>query len=233
MHPQRVARLIQSRRATRSRSCRRQAQTVRTARLRALHRSLRLDWGSRCTTATPGSRRGSMEMATNEGREGVGHAPRNFPCTAPQCRTPPADCIAQTSIFGAACTALVRFDLKAPTDLAPKGRGRAFWRATVAAFDLDDRELALLGEACLCFDRIQQLRAIVTEQGPLATGSTGQRVVHPAVIEERLQRQLVGQLLARLDLPPEDASAAGGYSEGSLRGRRAARIRWNRKGGVG
>lgn len=116
---------------------------------------------------------------------------------------------------------------------APAGlgeRGSALWESITADVaedgrELDPRELALLRLAAEAEDRIGQLEAVVDETGVMVVGSTGQPVVHGAVPEARLQRVLIRQLLAGLNLDGEPVAV----SQGSLRARHAAEARWNRR----
>jgi hypothetical protein len=57
----------------------------------------------------------------------------------------------------------------APRDLAT--RGRAFWKATVAAFTLNESELRLLHECCRILDELDDLRAAVVAEGVTTEGA--------------------------------------------------------------
>lgn len=114
----------------------------------------------------------------------------------------------------------------APRDLA--ARGRAFWRTTVATFDLSEVELELLRECCRLLDECEQLRTTVDEDGTTVKGSTGQPRVHPALGELRQHRLALGKLLAQLDLPDEAGESLP--SPTSARARRAAQSRWGTRG---
>ena len=114
---------------------------------------------------------------------------------------------------------------KPPTPPPGLGRrGGSFWRRVVAGFDLDDAERELLVEVCRSLDTLDSLADVVAAEGHTVAGSRGQRVTHPAVGELRLTRQLVGRLLAQLQLPDEDGVSLS--SPTSARARRAAAIRW-------
>lgn len=120
--------------------------------------------------------------------------------------------------------------MPAPAELGEAGR--ALWyrvRFSVPdGFELDEREQAVLAMAASQADNLAALEAVLAEEGPMARGSKNQRVVHPAMVEARLCRQAIGQLLSRLALP-DDA----GTSEASERGRKAANARWARRGSGG
>ncbi len=120
----------------------------------------------------------------------------------------------------------------APSQLKPGGRGRRFWRATIARCELSDHELQLLAEACGVLDLIDVLAVAIERDGPLSTGSRGQPVTNPAVQEVRLQRHLLAKLLSALALPePEDEKPEpreGGWTTPAESGRAAVRRRWDR-----
>lgn len=121
-----------------------------------------------------------------------------------------------------------------PDDLAPPGRGRKFWRQTVAEYELAVHELELLAEACRTMDELDQLRAAVAADGPTVTGSRGQTRVHPAMLELRQGRAELRRLLDALAIPA--SQAVDGADEGNVaslasrRARRAAHVRWAGRG---
>ncbi len=82
---------------------------------------------------------------------------------------------------------------------APRGtgpEGRRLWRAALTEFDLDAHELTMLRQACRVADACEDLHHVVTAEGMLI----GDRV-HPAAVELRLQRLVLGRLLVALRLP--------------------------------
>jgi hypothetical protein len=93
---------------------------------------------------------------------------------------------------------------KPPTGLKPRGRG--FWNDVTGAFDLAPVELQLLAEACRTADECERL-----------AGDTNPK----AVTELRLQRLLLGRLIAQLDIPESDIAAGT-----TIRGRKGADARW-------
>lgn len=73
----------------------------------------------------------------------------------------------------------------------------------VEEFDMDDHELAVLREAVRTLTACDQLAKVLDAEGVASTGSKGQRVVHPAVSELRMQRLAFVRLIAQLRLPEE------------------------------
>ena len=110
-------------------------------------------------------------------------------------------------------------DPRAPGDLLR--RGRKLWRAVVRTTTFEPDELELLAEVCRTTDLIADLSAAIAASG--AVGADG-RVV-PAVVEARLQRDLLGRLLRQLALPDEGADDTVAASKF---GRRGAAARWGR-----
>ncbi len=118
---------------------------------------------------------------------------------------------------------------------APDGigrRGRRLWRSVVEEFDLGEGELALLTETCRCLDDIEDLQKAVTDAPAVTTGSRGQEVVHPLRAELRSQRLLLAKLVGQLNVPglEDDGSEWDGLSA-AARARKAARARWDGRGG--
>ena len=105
--------------------------------------------------------------------------------------------------------------------------GRALWRSIVKGlpdgWELDEREQAILKLAARQVDAVAQLEGVVAKQGAMVRGSTGQPVVHPAVVEARQGRVVVSRLLGQLALPnaEQEPQAASGR-----RAQHAAVSRW-------
>lgn len=112
--------------------------------------------------------------------------------------------------------------VKVPPGLA--ARGRRFWADVTGKFELSTSELALLIEACRTMDNLDALDRQIQDAGAMTIGSTGQPVVNPALTEARGQRLALHRLIAALALPDEDAGAVP--SAQSIRGKRAASVRW-------
>jgi tetrahydromethanopterin S-methyltransferase subunit B len=88
----------------------------------------------------------------------------------------------------------------------------------------NSKEEALLDAVRTMVDRMAQLDAIVTKDGPILVSTTGTQRAHPALIEYRqlagtLPRMLAGIVIGDSSSgPPKDASKV-----------RAANARWNRR----
>jgi phage terminase small subunit len=102
---------------------------------------------------------------------------------------------------------------------APRGlgaAGRRFWRQIAADFELSPVDAVVMAEVCQTLDRLSLLADVVAVQGVLAESSQGVRA-HPALTEERAQRELLVKLLAVLGLElgaVEDAPAGPGRRSG-------------------
>jgi hypothetical protein len=88
--------------------------------------------------------------------------------------------------------------------------------------DLAGAEVASLEQAAALTSSADRLETVALAAGMVSTGSTGQAVVHPAVVEARMARTAAAAILARLVLP------IVGTKTPSQRGREAANARWSR-----
>ncbi|MFF1635930.1 hypothetical protein [Leifsonia sp. NPDC058248] len=88
--------------------------------------------------------------------------------------------------------------------------------------DLAGAELGSLEQAASLHASAERLDAVAQDAGMIATGSTGQTIVHPAVVEARLARTASAAILSRL-VPP-----TSGPKTSSQRGRDAARARYSK-----
>jgi hypothetical protein len=84
-----------------------------------------------------------------------------------------------------------------PADLSKAAA--AWWVSVESGWSLDVDELALLGEASRCIDRIEQARRQIKRDGLMVTGLHGRRV-HPLLAVERDNRVLFARLLGQLGL---------------------------------
>jgi len=113
-----------------------------------------------------------------------------------------------------------------PSDLAPRGRGRKFWRQVLAEYDLRVDELELLAECCRQLDLLDDLRTAAAGSPLVVDGR-----IHPAIVETRQVRQELRRALAQLCLSDLEAEGEGSMPSAanfrSWRARRAARARWS------
>lgn len=126
---------------------------------------------------------------------------------------------------------------KAPTGLGTAGR--KLWREIVAPLaeldlELTPRERQWLSSACKLVDRVTRLEALMDKADPITAGYKGQPTAHPLLNEIRQHHQLIGLLLARLDLDADDEDGAATItvmSPGlrSVKARDAANKRWRGK----
>lgn len=111
-------------------------------------------------------------------------------------------------------------------------RGRRLWKSIVDEFEPTESEVVLITEACRTLDDVELLRKELADAPAVTTGSRGQEVVHPLRAELRSQRLLLAKLLAQLDVPGlEDDGAEWDGLSASARARKAARARWDGRGG--
>ncbi|VEG42732.1 Uncharacterised protein [Mycolicibacterium flavescens] len=103
-----------------------------------------------------------------------------------------------------------------PVPAGLTGSGLSLWTSTVATFELDQHELALLCEACRTADSIDKLQAVVDRDGVLNTSPQGVRA-HPALVELRQQRLAFTKLVAALAIPSDDIGAGSQRPRTGLR----------------
>ncbi len=111
---------------------------------------------------------------------------------------------------------------------APQGlqkAGAALWRGIVAVYELDPRELTVLGLACRQADDVARLEAAVAAEGVVVEGSKGQPRLSQVVGEVRQSRLALARLLGELALPDAEDRPA---TARSARAKRAADSRWDR-----
>lgn len=85
-----------------------------------------------------------------------------------------------------------------PRELGPGGR--RLWRDVAEPFELAGHEQRLLLEACRTVDDLDRLAAVIAEQGVLS--ADGSRA-HPALVEARNLRTVLGRLLGQLRIPDD------------------------------
>jgi phage terminase small subunit len=84
-----------------------------------------------------------------------------------------------------------------PAHLSPETA--AWWRQTVAAYELEPHHLKILEAACDAWDRLVTARAEVLRDGSTIEGARGKKQ-HPAVAVERDARTAFARLVRELDL---------------------------------
>jgi pyruvate/2-oxoglutarate dehydrogenase complex dihydrolipoamide acyltransferase (E2) component len=144
-----------------------------------------------------------------------------------------ADAVAGSGRVGAITTADVRAALPSPHPDAPVGlcdAGSALWGMVYDGMPdgwvFDERETAVLTLACRQADDVALCETVIRRDGVEATGSTGQAVVSPYVMEARQGRQTIARLLGQLAFPDEEEEP---QTEASRRAQHAARNRWKAK----
>lgn len=92
----------------------------------------------------------------------------------------------------------------APRHLRPETRG--WWRELVSLYDFGPHHLRLLQAACESWDRAEQARELLDDEGVVLVDRFGQSKAHPATIIERDARSLFCKCLLSLglDVPPPD-----------------------------
>jgi len=122
---------------------------------------------------------------------------------------------------------------RAPAGLG--GRGRSLWRSVVRDFDLATSELEILVLASRTLDRVAALEEELKGAPAVVLGSQGQPRPNPLAAELRAEVLLASKLVQQLGLPTDiDDDGLHGSWQGlspSERGRKAARRRWQGRGG--
>jgi phage terminase small subunit len=88
-----------------------------------------------------------------------------------------------------------------PAHLGPEAR--KWWTAVVTDYALEGHHLKLLQAAAECWERLQQARATIAEQGATFQDDRGNYRAHPSVAIERDARIGFARLVRELDLDVE------------------------------
>ncbi len=113
-------------------------------------------------------------------------------------------------------------------NVEPDGLGVAgaeLWARFVPSLVFEQREEAVLVQACRQADDLAALEAAVAIAGAIVEGSRGQRRMNPVITELRQGRLALARLLGMLKLPDEDGRPMTARQE---RAQRAAFSRWDR-----
>ena len=90
----------------------------------------------------------------------------------------------------------------APEGIGPAGR--RLWEAISREYELQEHELVLLRQAVRVADTCTDLQALLDRDGLLV-----RERIHPASVELRQQRLLLGRLIVALRVPPGDTGDEG------------------------
>jgi P27 family predicted phage terminase small subunit len=88
-----------------------------------------------------------------------------------------------------------------PAHLSPSAQ--QWWQTTVERYELEEHHLRLLQLACEAWDRAQEARARLAQDGLTVSGREGGLRPHPCVGIERDARLAVARLVRELDLDVE------------------------------
>lgn len=83
-------------------------------------------------------------------------------------------------------------------------QARAWWRAVCKEYDLLPGDLHLVEGICRALDTIAACRKVTATEGVTVRDHRGQVRVHPLVVEERLQRELIRRALATLGFDAQE-----------------------------
>ncbi len=104
--------------------------------------------------------------------------------------------------------------------LGLSGAARAWWLATVDEYELEPHHVRTLSEAAWAWDRCQQARGLVNQQGLVVQDQSGRFRAHPAVAIEHDSRIAYLRAMDQLDLntaplrksrPPGSGTAWGAH----------------------
>src|SRR3712207_3331689 len=114
----------------------------------------------------------------------------------------------------------------APEDTGPDGR--RLWDAISREYELQEHELVLLRQAVRVTDTCADLQAMLDRDGLLLRDR-----IHPASVELRQQRLLLGRLIVALRVPSGDTGDEEGAPRTQYRGRGGRNGRAGRNPGEG
>ena len=110
-----------------------------------------------------------------------------------------------------------------------KSKGTQVWKSVTADYVLRDDEKVLLEQICREADLIQELHEELRKLPIMMTGSMGQDIVNPLLMEIRQHRSLMADLHKKLALPDLDKPVSGGVPDISPnQNRSAAMSKWGK-----
>jgi hypothetical protein len=108
----------------------------------------------------------------------------------------------------------------------PKGAGpsgRKLWNSIVSGYELEEHESMLLRELVRIVDRLDQLHALLVDEGLIVSGGAIGLKPHPALVEARQLAIAQARLTVALRLPVGDESVKRPQRRGGVRGTYGAR----------
>lgn len=118
---------------------------------------------------------------------------------------------------------------------APRGlseKALKLWHSVVDDYTLRGDEYEMLESACREVDLIATMQKRLDSDGLVTTGSMGQMVAHPLLVEVRQHRNVLRSMLAALKIPDTESAAVGTEAGNvSAMAREAARSRWSQSYG--
>ena len=110
-----------------------------------------------------------------------------------------------------------------------RAKGTQVWKSVTADYVLRDDEKVLLEQICREADLIQELHEELRKLPIMMTGSMGQDIVNPLLMEIRQHRSLMADLHKKLALPDLDKPVSGGVPDISPnQNRSAAMSKWGK-----
>jgi hypothetical protein len=97
--------------------------------------------------------------------------------------------------------------------------GTQLWTSITAEFELNGPELEILEQACRVSDHCASLAEIVAEEGEIILSERYREPrVHPALVELRHERSMLGRLLVTLRIPVGGDESDKEQARGRMRG---------------
>lgn len=106
--------------------------------------------------------------------------------------------------------------------------GKAFWAATVAAYELNPAELVTLAQCCRVTDLLARADTMLADTALLVKGSTGQVRANPLIASTSDMRRVLDQLIRSLALPMPDETEGRRRSPAAVA---SAQARWRKERG--